>query len=689
MKPQILLAADQPVANPRPTLRYRHVHLDFHTSPAIPAIGTAFDAREWQRTLLDAQVNSINIFAVCHHGWSYYDTAVGQRHPHLDFDLTRAQFDACKAVDINAPLYLTVGVNNRVAEAHPEWRTLNADGQYYGWSASPLNAGFHLLCFNTPYLDYVCAQMQELATRFPNADGLWLDIIYKAPCCCRWCMESMAALGLNAANETERHQHAELVLDTYYRRTLAALRAVHPTMPIFQNSGHVQRGERRFFAYVTHLELESLPTWGWGYDHFPMSAKYAKLSGLDYLGMTGKFHTTWGEFGGFKHPNALRYECAAMLAYGGKCGVGDQLHPTGRLDASTYALIGQAYAEVAVKEPWCDDARNVAEVALLSSVAVHPAHPREDHADTGAARLLLEGHLLFDIIDGEMDFSPYRLLILPDDVRVNPALQAKLDAYLAAGGKLLLTGTSGLDADGRPLFDLGAEVGAEREYAPEYLLPVEALRPSFVQSPFVVYAHVRALTVTDGDSLGAVYDPYFNRDYRHFCSHQHAPARPEPSGFACGVQQGNIMYLPLPLFTNYRAYGVVAHKAFALACIRRLLGAEIMFQGNLPSTARVTLTAQPAQARYVLHLLHANLLNRGGAIPLPDSGGPPPQPVEVIEDLLPLHDVEVSLKLPRSITRVTLEPQGAEIPFRQAHGRLLFAIDRFVCHQMVALHTDA
>jgi hypothetical protein len=56
------------------------------------------------------------------------------------------------------------------------------------------------------------------------------------------------------------------------------------------------------------------------------------------LGMTGKFHTTWGEFGGFKHPNALRYECAAMLAYGAKCSVGDQLHPLGRMDESTYVL---------------------------------------------------------------------------------------------------------------------------------------------------------------------------------------------------------------------------------------------------------------------------------------------------------------------------------------------------------------
>ena len=85
-------------------------------------------------------------------------------------------------------------------------------------------------------------------------------------------------------------------------------------MPIFHNSGHVPVGCQEILPYFSHLELESLPTGGWGYDHYPMSAAYSRNLGLDFLGMTGKFHRTWGEFGGFKHPNALRYEWAAMLA---------------------------------------------------------------------------------------------------------------------------------------------------------------------------------------------------------------------------------------------------------------------------------------------------------------------------------------------------------------------------------------
>jgi hypothetical protein len=64
-------------------LPYRQVHLDFHTSELITDVGKDFKAEEFAATLKAAHVNSINLFAKCHHGWAYYDTKVAHRHPHL------------------------------------------------------------------------------------------------------------------------------------------------------------------------------------------------------------------------------------------------------------------------------------------------------------------------------------------------------------------------------------------------------------------------------------------------------------------------------------------------------------------------------------------------------------------------------------------------------------------------------
>ncbi|MBO4548819.1 MAG: alpha-L-fucosidase [Abditibacteriota bacterium] len=332
-------------------LRFRQVHLDFHTNIDIEDIGAGFDSREWIDTLQKARVNSITIFAKCHHGLSYYPTAAGVPHPHLTRDLLREQYEACKAAGINAPIYISAGVDTYISDRHPEWREARPapDGRTYTqWALAP---GFLKLCFHSPYLDYLIAQIEEVARLYPDCDGIFLDIINQGECMCPSCIKWMKDRGLDPSLQESRRQCADHALEEYYRRSTEAARSVNPRMRVFHNSGHVAKNDTDILKYFSHLELESLPTGGWGYDHFPLSAKFAGKLDLDFLGMTGKFHTTWGEFGGFKHPNALRYECMQMLAFGSKCSVGDQLAPSGRLDPSTYRLIGSAYREVEAKEP--------------------------------------------------------------------------------------------------------------------------------------------------------------------------------------------------------------------------------------------------------------------------------------------------------------------------------------------------
>lgn len=669
-------------------LRFRQIHLDFHTSPAIPRIGARFKRKQWQRTLREAHVDSITLFAKCHHGWSYHPTTVGQVHPHLDFDLLRAQFEACKEIGVQAPIYISAGVDNVASYDHPEWREIDANGQYCGWNRRIVDAGFHKMDFHSPYLDYLCNQIEEVVTLFPEADGIFLDIISQHESCTRWSLEYMQANGLDPEVEADRQESSRQALLSYYRQTTAAcISGPNKKMPVFHNSGHISQGDTDILQFFSHLELESLPTGGWGYDHFPLSAKYAANLGFDFLGMTGKFHTTWGEFGGFKHPNALRYECAAMVAYGARCSIGDQLHPEGQLDESTYKVIGEAYREVEAKEPWCTHTTPVTEIAVLSSESENRGSGRNSKADTGAGRLLLEGHFLFTVIDRSVPFASFRLLILPDDIAVDSGLARKLRAYVKQGGKLLLTGRSGLKPDDSGFaLDIGAKWSGQSEYQPDFMRPIAKLRPSFVDAPFVTYLPSQRIKATKGKSLGQVFDPYFNRTWEHFCSHQHAPARPEPSGYDLGVTHGAVTYLAHPIFTLYQAYGAVAYKEFVHKVIRKILGPREAIQTNLPSTARVSLNWQPDENRYVLHLLHAPTIARGGTLEDPGSFlSHSPQELEVVEDLIPIGPVDVSLRLPKKITSARLVPDGGKLRVRTEKGRVAFQVPRFDCHAMVEL----
>lgn len=668
------------------SMAFRQIHMDFHTGEHIPQVGQDFDARHFTDVLKRAHVNSVTIFATCHHGWAYYDTKVGKRHPSLNFDLLRAQFDALKSAGIKAPIYLTGAWNELAAREHPEWRVQTEDGKFLyagGNLGSTEVVRWALLDFSTGYMDYLDAQIREVAALFPDADGIFHDIGHQYPSCSPAALEQMKKLGLDWTSEADRLKHAAVVKTAYLERTTAASKSSNPAMRVFHNHGNLTLGDRSILNYDTHLEVESLPTGGWGYDHFPIGAKYAEIMGADYLGMTGKFHTTWGEFGAFKHPDALRYECAFMLAHGAKCSIGDHLHPSAAITESTYDVIGPAYAEVEAKEPWCVETRNVADIAVLSVRAVNsPDLPSWDPravnntADEGASRLLLEEHQLFDVVDAETDLAPYRLVIVPDEARIGPAVADKLQAYVAGGGSLLLTGKSGLDPQTHEaLFDFGGTVSGPSPFKSDYAHYATTVTPDFARDPLYLYESGMRLTVTDGESLGVVHDPYFDRDRRHFNGHMNTPYDTKPSGFAAGVRKGRIAYLPHALFSIYYKNGAVTHRQVLGKVIASLLG-RARVEARLPVGARLTLRRQAGENRDVLHLLYATPQLRGSFRNAP---------IEIIQDLPTLADIAVSVEADTPVRAVTLEPQGEAIAFTQADGRVSFVVPRLTGHQMVVL----
>ena len=119
-------AASPPAAPP-----LRQVHLDFHTSPFIPDVGADFDAHAFAATFKRAHVNSVTLFAKCHHGMCYYPTKTGKTHPALgERDLLGEMIGALHREGIRCPVYTPVAWEENVADEHPEWRQMRADGTF-------------------------------------------------------------------------------------------------------------------------------------------------------------------------------------------------------------------------------------------------------------------------------------------------------------------------------------------------------------------------------------------------------------------------------------------------------------------------------------------------------------------------------------------------------------------------------
>ncbi len=648
-------------------MRFRQVHLDFHTSGLIPEIGGKFDKKQFQKALKLGHVNSITLFSKCHHGWAYHPSEANRMHPHLDFDLLGAQLEACREIDVNAPVYLSAGFDEKEILDHPEWLNVSPDGVESNTYSQP---HYHLLCYNTPYLDVLEAQVEEVMQRY-NPCGIFLDISNVRMCVCASCVKSMVEKGLDPTNADDIRRHGELVYANYCRRMERAVRKYSATATIFHNAGHIEHGRRDLAGYDTHLELESLPTGGWGYDHFPMSAAYARTLGQDFLGMTGKFHTTWGEFGGFKHPNALIYETGLSLACGAAISIGDQLHPGGALNESTYGLIGKAYELVEQKEPWCENAKNIADIAVLSCEAVLGSGRDGWGTDSnvGACRILLEGKHLFDFIDEEADFSNYKLLILPDLILLCDKLAPRLQDYVDNGGKLLLTGCSGINMEETAFaLDVGAKFAGYSGFRPDYMIPdFDTVNG---KTEYVMYSQGMLLEDVTGEVFAHRQPPYFNRGNFHFSSHQHTPNDVSAEWKPAAVRKGNIAYIGWKVFEDYATKGELIVKELVLHAIDLLLGQDRTVKAALPDRGVVTVARQAN--RHVVHLLFAHTTVRGKGI-------------EVIEDAVPLRDVRVSIKRESKPNRVYLAPQNLEIPFEYEQGRVNFTVPSVLLHQMIAV----
>ncbi len=645
-------------------MRKRQVHLDFHTSEFVP-VGNNFSKEQFQAALKAGHVDSITVFSKCHHGWSYHPTEANEMHPQLNFDLLGAQLEACKEINVNAPVYISAGFDEKDFLRHPEWRYKHSpdktDNEKY-----ENEAHFHLLCFNTGYLDVLCAQIEEVMVKY-NPCGIFLDIISPKVCYCEKCQADMKNLGLDIKNEADRQKFAEMTFYKYAEATNNAVRKHSDTATIFHNSGHIPKGDHNFINSNTHLELESLPTGGWGYDHFPLSAAYVRTLGdKEYLGMTGKFHHSWGEFGGFKHPNALIYETSLSIANGAGCSIGDQMHPLSEMNMSTYGLIGKAYSLVEQKEPWINGAVNVADIAVLSAEAV--TGDRDVKADIGANRMLLEENLLYNFIDESMDFSAYKLLVLPDVEITSEETIQKIKTYIADGGKIIASAKS-LIKDNRFIVDIGAEYSGENEYNPTYLIPCYDTANGVTE--YVMRCNFYKFDADRCKTVALMQNPYFNRTLEHFCSHAHTPNNPEES-FAGAFINGNIAYIGWDIFSAYAEHGHICFKELFSEIVSRMLGNELTVKVDIPDRAVVTYTRQEKEKRNILHLLFAHTTVRGIS-------------TEVIEDTVPLFNVNCSVKCLNEPSRIATVPDGKEIDFTYADGCAKFVVPQVDIHQMIEI----
>lgn len=658
-------------------IRYRQVHLDFHTSQYITEIGRDFSARDFGDTLQKAHVNSITCFARCHHGWLYYPSKKNPEliHPNLkNKNLLLEQIAECHKRGIKVPVYTTVRWDERIAREHPEWLCRDTDGNPVDMGNVPEPHFYYGICLNSGYREFFKAHISDIidVVGEDKLDGLFMDIVVQTECACDSCRKIMLERGLDPASRNDRVRFAAATLNEFRDEISSLIRSRVPNATIFYNDSCVDKVLKRSIDTYSHMEIESLASGDWGYDHFPITVRYAAGMGKDMIGMTGKFHTSWGDFHSLKNKAALEFECFHMLALGAGCSVGDQLHPWGELSDATYRLIGDVYQSVEEKEKYCYGAKPVCEIAVV--------RPEENFnpildgrelpkALIGACHIFQELAWQFAIIDSDMELEGYKAVVLPDGVEYSKEFEEKLKAYVAQGGRVLATFDSCIDENGNNEV-FGVQGIVKSYFSREFVLPNNLIGKELAPEPLVMYERGNDITCHSGEVILEKTEPWFEREGVKFCSHQHAPT-PVAERRADMIRNGNVIYCGHPLFGIYRKNAPKWCKELVGDALR-ILVPDKRTEHNGPSGLLCILNKKGDDTE-ILHLLYY----------IPEKIS---EEIYTIEDVVPLHDISISVSAEdRGVASVRKVPEWKEIDYNIRNGRIMFEVDELKGHCMIEI----
>lgn len=644
---------------------------DFHTMPACPEVGKSFDFDRITDNIKECGVDFIVFPARCNLGVAYYDTKVGIRHPSLQYDLWGKLLEACHAKDIALSAYINVGISHEEGLRHRDWTIITPEGHAY--KPPHLSHWFRNMCYNSPYAEHLLEMVGELASGY-DLDGFFFDCFGIFPCVGGECVKEMKSLGVDWSDEKERWKFAHKSQLRLMDRLSRKIKDSGKDLLVYFN-GPCFADQKTQGSY---LEYECLPTGGWGYDAFPAFARYARNLGKTVLNMTGRFHESWGDFGGLRTEPSLEYDCVNGIANGMRTTIGDHFHPRGDINQPMFDLIKKIYGRLRRFEPWIDGAKPMTDIAVIApSNSFQCSDPDSSNsilAAYGAARMLCELKQQFDILTPDMDLSGYQLLVLVDHVVVDKRLALKLQDHLAKGGKIISSGHSGLDASGKKfaLPEWGVKFKGESPHDPAYMAPpIKKLAADFPDMPVTLYERGTTVDAMPGtEILAEIIAPYYNRGFDGEHAFLYLPPD-KKTGEPAITRKGGVTHFTHPLFITYHKHAQVPMKALFRNLLAELMPEPLLKVPTLPSFARATVTAQTN--RFMIHLLSYVPEKRGAM-------------VEMIEEPIELRDVVVALrsdgKKPKA---VYLAPDRQPLDFKVKNGYVQFTVPELRGHAVAVV----
>jgi hypothetical protein len=659
--------------------------------------------------LVGTGVDIVAVYAANQFGIAYYPSAIWPQHPGLHGrDYVGDLVSRLRRHGKKVLLYI-----NWLDSKHPEWNAvpLGSDPER-ARAAQPLASwadptrpegrvqdlpGGHwqLPCANSPKRGQVVALAREIVQRY-RPDAFHLDMFFNTtPCVCPFCRPHLERIcGTREITLQTLAEHWPAYIDWVAECSASLIAEVSA---VLRENGVVAAHNAFAPLYQPAIGgvgegwLPALDVWtSECFDAFmaPCSDLNAASINVRWQHAIGKpawiLRTSTSSH--YSHwpiaPAKWAVYAAACKANGvkafGPCGIGARPDTTSA--AGLLANVRGAFDLIMEDADLDEGAVPDSRIALVFSWATRKyfdgarslTEARWAQEFMGWARVLIEEHLPFDIVVAENltaadRLAGYDLVVLPNAAHLGDACCAALRDYVRQGGRLLATAETALGDDRgrrRTDFALGdvlgiASLGArEGHFAMER--PGDPEPASGVLQEIAARGRVlsRSLAVDPAGSVCAMKDPLPLGE----------PGTPVL--VTAGHGRGHSLYVAFDVGRFYEMHGDAHIGRFMAEQVDRLLPARQVLV-HAPRTVEVTVWRQESRRRLVVHLA-----NRTVPWSLPTDA-------REITEIIPVHDVEISLPCPFADPFVSA--RHAEVTFRVVDDRLLVRLARLEAYAAVLI----
>ncbi len=668
--------------------------------------------------------------------YAYYDSKLFKRRsPHVPPGKVEKDIAEYQRLGVRILATYPPCLQGEVYEDHPEWRRIATNTREIPSIDLKQYPHGGMLCLLGPYGDFFIEVGAEILTKYPQVDAFSFDgLHYGGVCYCGFCRDNYRKdTGAEIPNPDlndpafRRYQHwADRRMENLIQRMQTRLKGIKPDVALVSwttnagRFGHFLSIPRNMPARM-NLLLDA-PDQEFWLDETNRGTTIVPAFANAYMWAVTNHRVAFSEPYLLSHgnpygkdsfpPQEILRRMMLALTYGASPSIAVIQPP--HLQEELYRCMD----ELQRRKPWLTHKSPEPWAALVMSDNTRNFYGRSaglveerymSHV-FGAFRAAVEEHLPITVINdwnlNAADLARYKVLILPNTACLDDAQVAAVEQFVRNGGGLVASlDTSLFDEYGNPRknFALGSVLGVDYQGIPDTAAgPKAELDVNFAQAIPPDYWEKRKNVFDFKQDVSSFLNQgrmktYVGDQPVTFKGAAVRVARKDPQARVAGTLvakgvagaaelpgvvsrthgKGKVVYFAAGLDSGYYLYAYPYQRLALRHAVEWAASAPRPVEITAPMCVHSTVMRQKKgkAERVIVHLFNDLNTTAHHALATDD--------VPLREEVVPIHDIQVTFRPEYRFKRVRLEPEGKTLPVKRSAAGTTVIVPRLDVHSMV------